>query len=155
MAGKIDARLRELGIELPVGPKPVASYAPYIVSGSLVFLAGQINVWNGTLTKTGKVGVDVTLEEGIAAARACALNLIAHLKDACGGNLDRVRQGVKVGGFVNSTLEFPDSPKVIEGASALFVEVFGEAGRHARTAVCAASLPFLAPVEVDAVFEIA
>ena len=155
MAGKIDARLAELGIELPQASTPVASYVPYAVSGNLVFLSGQINIWNGELGPTGKVGVDLTIEQGQAAARVCALNLIAHLKNACDGDLDRMVRAIKLGGFVNCNPDFADQPKVIEGASALFIEVFGDAGRHARTAVCAPSLPFLAPVEVDGIFEIA
>lgn len=155
MAGRIDARLAELGIELPEAPAPVASYVPYTVSGKLVFLSGQINVWNGEFGPSGKVGVDVTIEQGQEAARLCALNLIAHLKNACGGDLDRVSQVIRLGGFVNCNPDFADQPKVIEGASALFIEIFGDAGRHARTAVCAPSLPFLAPVEVDGIFEIA
>ena len=154
MAGKIDARLAELGIELPEGPAPVASYVPYTVTGNLVFLSGQINVWNGELGPTGKVGVDLTIEQGQAAARVCALNLIAHLEDACGGDLDRVVQAIRLGGFVNCTPDFAGQPQVIEGASALLIEVFGDAGRHARTAVCAPSLPFRAAVEVDGIFEI-
>ena len=155
MAGKIDARLAELGIELPEAPAPVASYVPYTVAGKLVFLSGQINIWNGELGPTGKVGVDLTIEQGQEASRLCALNLIAHLKNACGGDLDQVVQVIRLGGFVNCNPDFADQPKVIEGASALFIEVFGDAGRHARTAVCAPSLPFLAPAEVDGIFEIA
>jgi enamine deaminase RidA (YjgF/YER057c/UK114 family) len=154
MAGKIDARLAELGIELSAGTAPVANYVPYVVTGNLVFISGQASV-SGDGKITGKVGADLSVEDGQAAARLCARNLLSHLKAACGGDLDRVVRCVKLGGFVNSPAEFGDHPNVINGASDLMVEVFGDAGRHARFAVGAPALPFDFAVEVDAVFEIA
>ncbi len=152
--GKIDARLRELGIELPDAAAPVANYVPYVITGNLVFVSGQITIWNGELIVTGKLDEDVSLEDGIAAARLCGLNLIAQVKAACGGDLDKVTRVVRLGGFVNCTAEFTDHPQVINGASDLMVEVFGEAGRHARAAVGVASLPRSVAVEVDGVFEV-
>ncbi|NWG45021.1 MAG: RidA family protein [Alphaproteobacteria bacterium] len=154
MAGRIDARLRQLGITLAAAPPPAANYVPFVVSGALVFIAGQVPFDGKGLPYRGKLGGGVSIEEGQAAARLCALNILAQLKAACGGDLDRVRACVKLGGFVNATPDFPDHPKVMNGASDLMVEVFGEAGRHARFAVGAPSLPFDVAVEVDAVFEI-
>lgn len=155
MAGRIDAKLQSLGIELPVPPAPVASYVPYVVSGNLVFVSGQVTIGPKGLECVGVVGRDLTLEQGKAGARLCAVNVLAQLKAACGGDLDRVRRCVKVTGFVNAVPEFGQHPEVVNGASDLFVEVFGEAGRHARAAVGAGSLPRNVGVEVEAVFEIA
>jgi enamine deaminase RidA (YjgF/YER057c/UK114 family) len=155
MAGTVDARLRELGLELPTPPSAVANYVPYVVTGNLVFVSGQVPVWNGEIKYVGKLGVELSLEAGQAAARMCALNLIAQARAACGGDLDRVVRCVKLTGFVNSTPDFGDQPKVINGASDLMVEVFGDKGRHARAAVSAGALPLGVAVEVDAVFEIA
>lgn len=154
MAGKIDARLAELGITLPDAPAPVANYVPYVVTGNLVFISGQVSL-EGKTKHVGKVGGEKTVEDGQRAARACALNLIAHLKKACDGDLDRVRRCVKLGGFVNCTPDFAGHPPVINGASDLIVEVFGDAGRHARFAVGAPNLPADFTVEIDGVFEIA
>lgn len=154
MAGEIDARLAELGIELPDAPVPVANYVPFVVTGNLVFVAGQVTVWNGELRYVGKLGEDFGVDEGYQAARLCALNLVAQAKAAAGGDLDRIRQVVKLGGFVNCTPDFTDQPKVLNGASDLLVEVFGDNGRHARFAVGAPTLPLGAAVEVDGVFEI-
>lgn len=154
MAGKIDARIAKLGIELPQPVSPVANYVPYVVTGNLVFVAGHIPMWEGKVKYVGKVGKDLTLEEGYQAARVCGLNLLAQLRAACGGDLDRVKRGVKVCGFVNCAPEFRDQPKVVNGASDVIVEVLGDAGRHARFAVGAPALPLGAAVEVDAVFEI-
>ena len=154
MAGTIDARLQELGIELPQAAAAVANYVPYVVSGNLVFVSGQVTIENGEFKYQGKVGSDLSVEQGQEAARLCALNIIAQLKEACGGDLDRVRRIVKLGGFVNSTPDFKDQPKVINGASDLMVEVFGDKGRHARAAVSAGALPVGVAVEVDAVAEI-
>ncbi len=150
---RINARLAEIGLTLPDPVAPVANYVPYVVSGNLVFISGQVSMGpNGLMA--GKLGGDVDLETGIAAAKACGVNLIAQLRAACGGDLDRVKRVVKLGGFVNCTPEFTDQPKVVNGASDLMVAVFGEAGRHARAAVGAPSLPMGAAVEVDGVFEI-
>lgn len=154
MPGKIDARLAELGLTLPEPAAPVANYVPYVVTGNLVFISGQVSML-GDRRITGKVGTDISVEEGQEAARACALSILAHLKAACGGDLDRVVRCVKLGGFVNCTGEFGDMPKVINGASDLMVQIFGDAGRHARFAVGAPGLPFNFAVEIDAVFEIA
>ena len=154
MAGAIDARLQELGIELPEAAAPAANYVPYVDSGNHVFVAGQITIYNGEIQYVGKLGRDYGVEEGEAAARLCALNIIAQVKAACGGDLDRVLRCVRLGGFVNSTADFTDQPEVINGASNLMVEVFGDKGKHSRAAVSAASLPRGVAVEVDAVFEI-
>lgn len=155
MAGTIDKRLQELDIELPNAAAPAANYVPWVITGNLVFVAGQITFWNGELQYFGKVGADLSVEEGQAAARLCALNIIAQVREACGGDLDRVVRCVKLGGFVNCGPEFTDQPKVMNGASDLLVDVFGEKGKHARFAVAAASLPLGVSVEVDAIFEIA
>ncbi len=154
MAGDIDARLAELGIELPDAPTPAANYVPFVVSGNLVFVAGQVTVWNGEIRFKGRLGAGMDVDEGYRAARLCGLNLIAQVKVAAGGDLDRVKRVVKLGGFVNSTADFTDQPKVVNGASDLMVEVFGEAGRHARFAVGAPTLPLGFSVEIDAVVEI-
>jgi len=151
---RIEETLAKLGITLPTPANPVANYVPYVVSGNLVFISGQISVAPGGPIK-GRLGEDMSLEDGVAAARVCGLNLIAQLKAACGGDLDRVKRVVKLGGFVNSAPTFFDQPKVINGASDLMVEVFGEAGKHSRAAVGAPSLPLGVAVEVDGVFEIA
>jgi enamine deaminase RidA (YjgF/YER057c/UK114 family) len=155
MAGRIDARLKELGIELPEPVAPVANYVAYVQTGNLVFLSGQVPIAGGKITVSGKLGDDVSLEEGQAAARQCAINLIAQLRDACGGDLDRVTRIVRLGGFVNSTPDYADQPKVVNGASDVMVEVFGDAGKHCRTACSAGALPLNVAVEVDAVAEIA
>ncbi len=155
MAGNIDARLAELGIELPDAPAPAANYVPFVVSGNLVFVAGQVTVWNGEIRYKGRLGDDMDVDEGYQAARLCGLNLIAQAKEAAGGDLDRVKRVVKLGGFVNSTADFTDQPKVVNGASDLMAEVFGDdLGPHARFAVGAVSLPLGVSVEVDGVFEL-
>ncbi len=155
MAGTIDKRLLELDIELPEAAAPAANYVPYVITGNQVFISGQVTIWNGEFRHIGRLGAGVEVDEGYTAARLCALNLIAQLKAACGGDLDRVVRCVKLGGFVNSTPDFTDQPKVINGASDLMVEVFGDKGRHARFAVGAPTLPLGVSVEVDGVFEIA
>ena len=155
MPGKTDARLKELNIALPAPPAPVASYVPYVVSGNLVFVSGQVTLSADGLRYVGKVGAEISLEDGKAAARLCAINVIAQVKAACGGDLDRVKRCVKVGVFVNATPDFTQHPEVANGASDLFQDVFGEAGRHARAAVGAGSLPRGVAAEVEAVFEIA
>lgn len=155
MAGEIDARLQELGIELPEAAAPAANYVPFVVSGNMVFVAGQITIHNGELKHLGKLGAEISVEEGQEAARLCGLNIIAQVKAACGGDLDRVQRVVRLGGFVNSTPDFTDQPEVINGASNLMVDVFGDKGKHSRAAVSAGSLPRGVSVEIDAIFEIA
>lgn len=155
MSGKIDARLKELGIELPQASAPVANYVPYTIAGNLVLVSGQVTLWGGKVEYIGKLGREIGIEDGQKAARLCALNILTHLKNACGGDLDRVKRVVRLGGFVNCTPEFIDQPQVVNGASNLMAEVFGDAGRHARAAVGVASLPFGVAVEVEAMFEIA
>ncbi len=150
----IDARLAELGITLPDAPAPVANYVPYVQTGNLLFVSGQVSSdANGPIK--GKLGADMGVEAGAEAARRCAISLLAQAKKACGGDLSRIRRVVKLTGFVNSTPDFTDQPKVVNGASDLMVAVLGEAGRHARAAVSAPALPLGVAVEVDAVFEIA
>lgn len=155
MPGKIDARLKELDITLPAPPAPVASYVPFVVSGHHVFISGQVTLDSGGLKYVGIVGKNLSAEEGKDAARLCAINAIAQIKAACGGDLDRVKRVVKVTVFVNAVREFTQHPEVANGASDLFVAVFGEAGRHARSAVGASSLPRGVACEVEAIFEIA
>jgi len=152
--GTIDTRLSELGIELPAAPSPVGAYAPFVVTGGLAFLSGQICFGPSGLV-TGKVGVQLDLAAAQDAARLCAINLLAQAKAACGGDLDRITACVKLTGYVNCGPDYTDQPKVIDGASEVMLAVFGEAGRHARAAVGAASLPLDAAVEIDAVFAIA
>ncbi len=154
MTGIIDARLSELGIELPDAPAPAANYVPFVVSGNLVFIAGQVTVWNGELKYIGKVGADFDVDEGYQAARLCGLNLIVQAREAAGGDLDRIKRVVKLGGFVNATPDFTDHPKVLNGASDLMADVFGEDGKHARFAVGTVSLPLGVAVEVDGIFEL-
>ncbi|WP_416897418.1 MAG: RidA family protein [Minwuia sp.] len=155
MAGKIEARLKELGIELPVASAPAANYVPFAITGNQVFVAGQVPFWNGELTSIGRLGDGYTVQDGQKAARTCALNIIAQLKEACGGDLDRVKRIVKLGCFVNCTADFTQHPAVANGASDLMVEIFGDAGRHARFAVGVNVLPLGVAVEIDAVAEIA
>ena len=150
----IEARLAELGITLPEPRPPVANYVGYVITGNLVHISGQISSDADGLIK-GKLGADLSIERGVEAARGCAISLLAQVKMACGGDLSRVTRLVKLVGFVNSTPDFIDQPKVINGASDLMVEVLGDAGRHARAAVSAPSLPLGVAVEIDAIFEIA
>jgi len=145
----IEARLEELGIEIPEAAAPVASYVPVVIHGDLAYVSGQVSFVDGKLL-TGRLGEDVSLEDGIRAARGCGLMILAQLKGAL-GSLDRVERVVKLGGFVNSTADFTDQPKVVNGASDLMLEVFGDAGKHARAAVGVPSLPLGVAVEVDAV----
>jgi len=153
--GMIDKRLAELGISLPSPPAPVASYVPCVAAGNLVFVSGQVTMAADGLKYVGVVGKDLSLEDGRAAARLCAINVLAQLKAAAGGDLDRVRRCVKLGVFVNAVPEFTQHPEVANGASDLIQEVFGDAGRHSRAAVGAGSLPRNVAVEVEAIFEIA
>lgn len=153
MTGQTDARLAELGLTLPDAPAPAANYVPFVISGSMLYVSGQISQADGALIK-GRLGADMDVEAGAAAARRCALALMAQARTACGGDLDRIARVVKLVGFVNSTPDFTDQPKVINGASDLMVAVFGEAGRHARSAISAASLPLGVAVEIEAIFEL-
>lgn len=150
----IEERLLQRGVKLPAATAPVANYAPFVRSGPLVFISGQISIGPDGLIK-GRLGETVTIEEGIAAARMCGLNLLAQMKAACEGDLDRVWRVVRLGVFVASAPEFIDHPKIANGASDLMVEAFGDMGRHARAAVGAPSLPLGAAVEVEATIEIA
>jgi enamine deaminase RidA (YjgF/YER057c/UK114 family) len=154
MVARILDRLKELGIELPQPSAPGANYVPYVRTGSLLFLTGQLSQWNGERRFIGKLGREFGIEEGQQAARLCALNLLAHLRAALDGDLDRVAQCVRIAGFVNSTPEFVAQSQVINGASDLFVQVFGDAGRHARMAVGVSALPYDVAVEVEGVFEV-
>jgi len=154
MAGTIDSRLAELKIKLPEPPAPVASYVPYVVSGNMVFISGQVTMADGGLQYVGTIGKELTLEDGKSAARLCAINVLAQLR-AAAGDLDRVRRCVRLGVFVNAVPGYAQHPEVANGASDLIVEVFGDAGRHSRAAVGAGSLPRNVAVEVDAVFELA
>ncbi|KIL98344.1 Endoribonuclease L-PSP [Paramagnetospirillum magnetotacticum MS-1] len=154
MSGPIDQRLKQLGITLPTPPAAVANYVPFVKTGNLVFISGQLPMENGKLAVTGKLGGDVAIEDGIRAARLCAINLLAQARAAAEGNLERVRL-VRMTAFVASAPSFTDQPKVINGASDLMVEVLGEAGRHARVAVGAPALPLDASVEIEGIFELA
>jgi enamine deaminase RidA (YjgF/YER057c/UK114 family) len=154
MSGRVEARLKELGIELPRQQAPWANYVPYTISRNLVFISGQICQWNGERRFIGKLGDGISIADGQAAARLCALNILAQLRAACAGDLDRVRRCLRLGGFVNCTPDFTDMPQVINGASDLLVEILGDSGRHARLAVGASSLPGGLAVEIEATFEI-
>lgn len=153
MTNAIDSRLAELGLTLPDAPAPAANYVPFVISGSMVYVSGQISMNAEGLIK-GKLGANMTVEDGAAAAQRCALSLLAQVKAACGGDLSRLKRVVKLTGFVNCTPEFTDHPKVINGASDTLVEILGEAGRHARSAV-GAMLPLGVAVEIEGIFEIA
>jgi len=151
----IEERLAELDVTLPEAPAPAANYVPYVVSGLLVFISGQLPMVSGECAHRGLLGRDVDLDDGVEAARICAINVLAQLKAACGGDLSKVVRCVRLGGFVAATPDFEQHPAVINGASDLIAEALGgEAGAHARAAVGVASLPFGVPVEVEAVFEI-
>lgn len=152
MPGRIETRLKELGIDLPEARMPSANYVPWRRSGNQVFISGQVSAAGDQIIK-GKIGADLTPEDGYKAARLCAISILTQLKLAVGDDMDRAR-AIKLGGFVNATPDFTGPPGVINGASDLLVEVFGENGKHARFAVAVASLPQGAAVEVDAVFEI-
>lgn len=150
----ITARLEELGLTLPDAPAPAANYVPYVQSEAMLYVSGQISMDESGLI-TGKLGDSLDVEAGAKAAQRCALALIAQAKAACGGDLSKLKRVVKLVGFVNSTPEFTDQPKVINGASDLMVAIFGDAGKHARSAVSAASLPMGVAVEIEAIFELA
>ncbi len=153
MSGKFETRLAEIGITLPGAVAPAANYVPFVQVGDLVYVSGQISMTDGQMIK-GKLGNGMSVEDAYAAARICGINLIAQVKAACGGDLDRLVRVVKLNGFVNATQDFGDHPAVINGASDLMVEVFGDQGRHARAAVGSSSLPFGVAVEVEGVFQI-
>jgi len=154
MSGRIEAKLAELGITLPRPMAPIANYVPYVVTGNLVVVSGQVPARDGTIAVTGKVGLNLALDQGKEAARLCFINVLVHLKAACDGNLDRVKRVVRLGGFVASPAEFTQHALVMNGASDLAVAVFGDAGRHARTTIGVPSLPADAAVEVEGMFEI-
>lgn len=149
----ISERLKARGIELPRPAAPVASYQPVVIHGGMAYVSGQLPFLNGELV-TGRLGDDVGLDRGVEAARACGLMILAQLEAAL-GSLDRVERVIKLGGFVNSTADFTDQPKVVNGASDFLVEALGDKGRHARSAVGVAGLPFGVAVEVEAIFEVA
>ena len=155
MSTRIDQAFSELGITLPTPVAPVANYVPYVQSGKLVVISGQLPMKDGKLAFTGHVGSDVSLEDAQEAARICAINLLAQLKGACGGDLGKVTRCVRLGVFVNSAHDFTDQPKVANGASDLMVAVLGDVGKHARAAVGVNTLPLGAAVEVEGMFEIA
>lgn len=154
MPGTVEARLNELGVELPSPAAPAANYVPFVVSGKQLFVSGQLPMGPEGLAFTGRVGADLDLEAGIAAARLCAINILAQAKAAL-GDLDRVEQCLKLGGFVNAIPDFTDHPEVINGASDLIVDALGDKGRHTRFALGAGGLPRNAAVEIDALFAIA
>jgi enamine deaminase RidA (YjgF/YER057c/UK114 family) len=149
----IDARLAALGITLPDAPPPAANYVPFVATGNLLHVSGQISQADGALIR-GRLGDDLGVEQGAAAARSCAISLLAQVRRALGGDWSRLVRAVKLTGFVNATAEFTDQPKVVNGASDLLVAVLGDAGRHARSAVSAISLPLGVAVEIEAIFEI-
>jgi enamine deaminase RidA (YjgF/YER057c/UK114 family) len=155
MTGVVAARLAEKGIMLPEPVKPVASYVPWVITGNLLFVSGQVPFKDGSLSHTGHVGSTVSVEEGYDCARVCGINLLSQAKDAMGGDLDRITRVVKLTGFVSCGPDFTDQPKVINGCSDLMAEAFGDNGRHARAAVGAPSLPLGSAVEVEAIFEFA
>ena len=155
MAGRIEKRLKDIGITLPNAPAPVANYVPFVVHRELVFVSGQVPFVGSSMSYVGTVGGNLSLEDGQQAARICALNVLSQLRVACSGDLDRVTRCVRLGGFVNAALNFKLHPQIINGASDLMVQVFGDAGRHARFAVGAQNLPGGAAVEVEGIFAIA
>ncbi len=150
---RIEERLAELGIALPDAPAPAANYVPFVRLGDMVHVSGQVAMRDGGLL-TGRLGADMDVAAGAKAARSCAIGLLAQVRAACDGDLGRLVRAVKLTGFVNSTPDFTDQPRVINGASDFLVEVLGEAGRHARSAVSAASLPFGVAVEIEGIFQV-
>jgi len=154
MIDDINKKLVALNIKLDEASIPAGSYVPYVITGNLVFISGQLPFINGQLTTKGKVGDNVSIDEAIKMAEACAKAILSQLKAACNGDLNKVKRVVKLGGFVASAPEFTDHPTVINGASDLFVKIFGEKGKHARFAIGAAALPRDVPVEIEGIFEI-
>ena len=154
MTGDIDRKLAALGITLPEAPAAAANYVPYVKTGDLVWISGQLSKPVEGALITGRLGQNMAVEAGALAAKACAINLLAQLKAACDGDLDRLERVVKLTGFVNSDPDFTDHPQVINGASDFLVELLGDAGRHARAAVGVAALPFNVAVEIEGVFQV-
>ncbi|NTG48533.1 RidA family protein [Agrobacterium rhizogenes] len=155
MSNAIDGRLKELGIVLPQAAAPAANYVPYVISGNLLYLSGQLPMENGKVGVTGHLGKDVDVAGGQRAAELCAINILAQAKAALNGDLSRIKRLIKLNGFVASVPEFVEQHLVINGASNLLANVLGEAGKHARAAVGMAALPLNAAVEIDAILEIA
>lgn len=155
MTNAIDAKLASLGITLPASVMPAANYVPYAISGNLVSISGQLPMKDGKPQDIGKVGAGISIEQAQGTARLCGVNILSHLKAACGGDLSRVKRCVRLGVYVNSTEDFVEQPKVANGVSDMIVEIFGDAGKHSRAAVGVAQLPFGVAVEVEALFEIA
>jgi len=151
--GKFESRLSEMGVQLPDAPAPAANYVPYVQIGDSLYVSGQISK-DGDSMITGKLGADMETAAGAEAAKICAIALLAQVKAACSGDLDRLKRVVKLTGFVNSTSDFVDQPAVVNGASDFLGEALGDAGKHARSAVSAASLPFGVAVEIEGIFEI-
>jgi enamine deaminase RidA (YjgF/YER057c/UK114 family) len=154
MAGRIETKLAELGITLPRPMAPIANYVPYAITGNIVVVSGQVPAVDGKIAVTGKITQGLSIDQGREAARLCFINVLVHLKAACGGDLDRVKRVVRLGGFIASPPEFTQQALVMNGASDLAVAVFGEAGRHARTTIGVPALPADAAVEVEGMFEI-
>ncbi len=148
----IAAKLQSLGVDLPDAPAPAANYVPYVRVGNIIYVSGQISKDDDLIT--GKLGENMDVEAGAAAAKVCAINLLSQVKAACGGDIDKLVRVIKLTGFVNSTADFTQQPQVVNGASDFFVEALGEAGRHSRSAVSAASLPLGVAVEIEGIFEI-
>lgn len=150
----IEDKIKQLNIELPKAPKPVGAYVAYKIINKIIYISGQVSFdEKGNLIK-GKVGADLSLEQGQIAAKNCAINIMSQLKSACDGDLEKVKNCIKINGYVNSTDNFFDQPKVINAASELIANVFGEKGKHARAAVSVNSLPLGAAVEIESIFEI-
>jgi enamine deaminase RidA (YjgF/YER057c/UK114 family) len=154
MSTTISSRVKALGLELPKAGAPAANYVPFVITGNLVFLAGQICQWQGERRFIGKVGGAISAEDGVKAAQLCGLNILAWIAEIVGDDFDRVTRCIRLGGFVNSTPDFVEQPRIVNGCSDLVVNVFGDKGRHARTAVGTNVLPFDVAVEVEAIFEI-
>ncbi len=154
MSGIIESKIKELGHTLPAVSMPAANYVPLVVTGKTVIVSGMLPMLDGKPQFIGKVGKNVSVEDAQACARLCGLNILSHLKNACGGDLDKVGRLLRMGIFVNSTEDFTEQPKVANGVSDLMVGIFGDAGKHARFAVGVAQLPFGVAVEVDATFEL-
>ncbi|MDE3016304.1 MAG: RidA family protein [Pseudomonadota bacterium] len=153
MSNAIEKKLVEMNITLPASVMPAANYVPYAITGNLVFISGQLPMKDGAPQDIGKVGREFTVEQAQGTAKLCGVNILSHLKAACGGDLSRVKKCVRLGVFVNSTETFTDQPKVANGVSDMMVAIFGEAGKHSRFAVGVSQLPLGVAVEVDATFE--